>query len=388
MPAWNSWKLRVHQVDRKIKILYFIQLPPPVHGVSSINKLVYESRVVNKHVDKDLLEIRFSDSIGGLRRFSLRKLGIFFILLFRLVAKMRRFRPDFVYFSLMAVGPAFFRDLCFVCIIKAFGVRPVYHLHNRGIRERSGSLLKRSLYRFVFKNSWIVHLSHGLLASEIEQLHPSRCITTVIPNGIPDAAPGDVYSKREKGKKINLLYVANMFPGKGYDDAILILHELEKRYKDVQLTMVGEFPDRVIKRDLYRMIDKLKIGDKVRFAGGLYGDDKSAAFRASDIFVFPSRFSQECFPLVLLEAMQFGLPVVAYSVGAIPEILKDGESGLLVPPGEIGAFTDALFRLIETPGQREKMGQLARKTYCENYSDAVMFNGLADLFEKRLTTVQ
>ena len=101
-------------MTEKIKILYLIQLPPPVHGVSSINEFVYQNARINENMEKHLLEIKFSNDISELRKTTLSKIMHFFKLLLHLRNTLKQINPDYVYFSIMPVGKGFWRDLLFV----------------------------------------------------------------------------------------------------------------------------------------------------------------------------------------------------------------------------------------------------------------------------------
>jgi glycosyltransferase involved in cell wall biosynthesis len=97
--------------------------------------------------------------------------------------------------------------------------------------------------------------------------------------------------------------------------------------------------------------------DSVVFAGSR--DDVPRLLTGLDIFALSSR--QEGLPLALMEAMATGLPCLATSVGGIPEIVRDGVEGLLVPAGDPQALSSALRRLVADPGLRNRLGSAARE---------------------------
>ncbi len=118
-----------------------------------------------------------------------------------------------------------------------------------------------------------------------------------------------------------------------------------------RLAIVGDGPAR----------DQLQAafaGAPTVFIGYLSGADLSAAYASADVFVFPS--AMETFGLVLIEAMAAGLPVVASRLSGIPELVTDGKSGLLAPPGDVAALAAAIRRLHDDPALRQRLGQAAR----------------------------
>ena len=130
---------------KKTRILYFIQLPPPVHGVSVINHQIFSSDIINKDIDKLLLEIKFSDRFDQLRRLSMNKILKFFRLCLQLITIIIKKKPDWIYFSFMPVGSGFFRDALFVLIMRIFQKKIIFHIHNRGIAVNA----KKKRYRAI-----------------------------------------------------------------------------------------------------------------------------------------------------------------------------------------------------------------------------------------------
>jgi glycosyltransferase involved in cell wall biosynthesis len=103
----------------------------------------------------------------------------------------------------------------------------------------------------------------------------------------------------------------------------------------------------------------LGISERVRFEQDLTDGELAAAYRDADLFVLPS--GQEGFGIVFLEAMKFGKPCIGGNVGGTPEVITDGETGLLVPFGDEAALTAALDRLIGDSELRERMGRAGRE---------------------------
>ncbi len=176
----------------------------------------------------------------------------------------------------------------------------------------------------------------------------------VVPNGIelppaPSAAPGH-----------RVLAVGRLRPIKGMDvviDAVAGAQGL--------LTIAGDGPERA------RLEAQARAhGLDVRFAGAVARDALAALYREASCVVLASRFG-EGFPNVLLEAMAHGRAVVATRVTGVAELVRDGENGLLVPPGDPLALKDALARLAHERGLAERLGAAARAT-AERYAwDAI-----------------
>ncbi len=164
---------------------------------------------------------------------------------------------------------------------------------------------------------------------------------------------GNISEKTECAQygKTNLLFVGRCHVDKGIEyllEAVALLGD------NVVLNIVGATDhDPNYYRKLTEIIQKRNIKEKVFFHG--YVDDKNKLkqfHERADIFVLPSII--EGFGIVLLEAMSAGLPIVATNVGAIPELVKDGYNGILVPPRDMPSLAKAIDSLIRSPSMRRK----------------------------------
>jgi glycosyltransferase involved in cell wall biosynthesis len=149
-----------------------------------------------------------------------------------------------------------------------------------------------------------------------------------------------------------VLYAGRLSEEKGLD----ALLEAVARVPHATLVLAGEGPDRAA---LEARAAALGIADRVRFAGFLSGPAFEDAWRESAFLVLPSRV-WEVSPMVIQEAYARGRPVVAYRFGAVPEVVRDGETGVLVPPGDVPALAGALASLLADPARVATLGRAAR----------------------------
>ncbi len=143
------------------------------------------------------------------------------------------------------------------------------------------------------------------------------------------------------------------------------LIEAMRSLPQCRLTLVGEGPERTTLEGLVR---RYSLGDRVEFAG--WAEPPWTGTWAFDVLAMPS--INEGFPLVIVEAMLAGIPVVASTVGGIPEIVVPDSTGLLVPPGDVDALVHALRRLADDPQLRRDMGVRCRAVALEQFTDKAM----------------
>jgi glycosyltransferase involved in cell wall biosynthesis len=362
------------------KVLYFIQVPPPIHGVSTINKYVLESEIINQNIEKKLLEIKFSNSVQELTHFSFSKFFKFIKLFFSLFKTLFSFKPDFVYFSIMPVGKGFYRDFIYVLLMKLFRTKIIFHIHNSGINDKKHSFIKSKMYKCVFDNSFIIHLSEGLLQKEIMPLNLKNAKLFAVNNGVEIV---EFQKSKIEKSKVNILFLSNLFPEKGVFTILNVFKDLFVENTNIQLDIIGEnFLNE--NKKIREFIFNNKLENSVFLHENIHNENRFPFFEKADIFAFPSQLKCESFPLVLLEAMMFKLPVVAYEIGAVAEIVKNTESGFVAELGNILEFKTKLKTLIENTELRTKFGEKAQEIYFEKYTKKVFEKNMKITFESLL----
>jgi glycosyltransferase involved in cell wall biosynthesis len=149
--------------------------------------------------------------------------------------------------------------------------------------------------------------------------------------------------------------VARLSPEKGFDHLLRAIALLRDDGVGVNLVLAGDGPSRPA---LERLAGELSLGDRVRFAGEIAHDDVPAMLARFDVFAMPSTW--EGFGVSALEASAMELPVVASAIHGIPDVVLDGETGLLLPPAAPRALADAIGRLVADPSLRARMGRAGR----------------------------
>ncbi len=252
------------------------------------------------------------------------------------------------------------------------GVPHVWHV--REIVEKPEALGHLMAWQVVTFSSRIIAIS-GAVASHITDLNPhgSEKIS-VIPNAVDTErfSPAVVGSdlRREWGiapDEMLVGVVGRVHPWKGQDMLIEAMPLVLKRVDKVRFVIVGDVtPDRVsLREDLRRRAEELGISGKLIWAG--YRKDIPKVMAALDVLVVPST-SPEPFGRTILEAAACGTPVVATAHGGPLEIVKEGVTGLLIPPKDPAALAVAIIQMAEEPEWRERMGKAGRAEVLENYS--------------------
>jgi glycosyltransferase involved in cell wall biosynthesis len=180
----------------------------------------------------------------------------------------------------------------------------------------------------------------------------------VIPNGIDPT----LFGQREyRVRPRTIVMVACLREEKRIDVLLDAAPLILARHPEAEILIVG---DGDCRDELEARARSNQVADRVRFLG--HRDDVPAVLAGADLFVLPSR--SEAFPNAIVEAMMSGLPVVASSVGGIPELVEEGRTGRLVPPGDPVHLAAAVIEILNHPDRATHMGQTARRRIEEQYS--------------------
>ena len=359
----------------KPKIVFILHLPPPVHGSSMVGQYIKDSKVVKNTFDAKFINLSTSLTIDEIGKKPFLKVSRYFKILLQVIISLIKGNPGVIYLAISAKGVGFYKDYPIFLLAKLFRKKLVLHYHNKGVKTRQQNFFDDLLYRILFKNTKVILLSKRLYEDVSKYVKQEDVF--FLPNGIP--IPNAVEEFLPKNNMVSqLLFLSNLIESKG----VLLLLAALKKLKDNGIKFhcyfVGGEGD-ISSEQLNQKINDLNLQEYVTYLGKKYGDYKHEIFQSSDIFVFPTFYHNECFPLVLLEAMMFGLPVISTNEGGIPDIVKDGETGFIVEKQKPKQLAEKIKWLIDHPEEVRLMGEKGQKYFLEHYT--------LEVFEKRLTHI-
>jgi glycosyltransferase involved in cell wall biosynthesis len=198
--------------------------------------------------------------------------------------------------------------------------------------------------------------------------------TVVIRNGID---PADFQAGGDHSGRRRLVTVGRLQAPK---DAVTLVRALAAlRGPPFEAVFVGDGPDRLAVEEEVR---RLGLESAVEFLGER--DDVPELLGKADVFVLSSH--SEGLPISILEAMAAGLPVVASNVGGVPEVVVDGHTGLLVPPGDPQSLAEAIERLLEDPALSRRLGEAGQLRVAEHFSLAAVQQAHLELYRRVLAS--
>ena len=189
----------------------------------------------------------------------------------------------------------------------------------------------------------------------------------------------------DPARPVSILTIGRLVEKKGHEFAIKAVAELVEAGRDIEYTIAGDGP---LKPDLEQLAGKYRLQDRVKFPGAVDQDQVRELYRESDVFILPSITADdgdmEGVPVVLMEAMAMGLPVVSTRHSGIGELVVDGESGFLLPEKDVAGLVEKMACLIDLPDIYRQMARRGREYVRQHYNITILNGQLQQVFEKLL----
>ena len=270
-----------------------------------------------------------------------------------------------IHFSLK---PSAIRKFPFFKIAKLFHKKTIIHLHCGSQIDDIWS----PIYQTMFDQcDYSIVLSESLKSKVVKRIGEKNNIH-VINNPCPKKSYNTKYKKQN-----HILFAGTLCEGKGYKDLIKAFSLIANKYPEWKIVLAGNGET----EQAQTLAKKLNISERTILLGWVNGEEKHKAFCEADIFCLPSY--AEGFPMAVLDAFAYGLPVITTTVGGIPDIAVDGENMLLfAPDGNIENLSRCLERLIIDKHLREKFSKESFHLANTTFNINTITQQISELYEK------
>lgn len=354
-----------------MKILFIAPLPPPVNGHSLASQIIYEYLDAKYEVKVvDLKKHSMKEGIDSLGR--IKEVLSFLIQIFKKKKKI-----DVVYFTISESMAGNIKDLLIYLICYKKISNMYIHLHGGSIKQ-----LLWDKYKFLsLLNQFFIKRMAGVITSGASHLEIFDFIIDkrkihIVPDFAQDylfLAENEIKEKFKNLEIINILFISNMIPKKGYNETLEAYLALDDKIKPkLTLNFAGRFESETSKKEF---LDKIKGEKNICYHGVVEGQAKKNLFTKAHILCFPTSFL-EGQGLVVLEAYASGCVVLATNSGGVRDVFENGVNGFLIAERSAKAVKDALEAMLSRKKELEaiatKNNQIATNKYrCVLYNQAL-----------------
>jgi glycosyltransferase involved in cell wall biosynthesis len=355
----------------KHKIVVFGPSLEALSGVSTHVRMLLAS-----DLQRDYKLLHFQVGSEGRRENSLQRLMRFVLSPIHLALVLVKSGARVVHLNTSLDPKGYWRDLAYSIVVRGLGRRMVNQIHGGAMPQdffRGNAVLTWLLRRFLLSSDVVTVLSNAELIAY--RAFDARISVHLVPNAIDPTGLADQARSHNVDRPLQLVYVGRLVRTKGLFEIVEALTELRRAGRAFKLSIAGEGPD---KTELLAASQRFGLQDCVQFLGGVFGAEKYRLWLDSDVFVFPSY--TEGLPYSLLEAMAAACVPITTPVAAIPDVMRNGEHGLFVPPKDARALAMAIATLDDDRERLTRMAEAARRRVLEQYTLARLADDFRGLY--------
>jgi len=286
-----------------------------------------------------------------------------------------------VYITIAQSAAGFVRDCIMVWSARLFSAHIVVHLKGGnygGFYHSQKTLIQYLVRKTLLQVDAILVLGEGL--RQMYDFEPVlRDRIHVVPNGLPVEFGGVSKSLPSAGEPVNILYLSNLIESKGVFDLLAAIRQLKYEYGiSVSAVFAGKFlassDDRIVssaedmESHFFTLIKRYQIEECVEYLGEVSGDAKWKLLDKCHFFVLPTNYVNEGQPISIIEAMAYGCPVVSTPFRAIPDLVVNGETGVLIKYGDVEELSLRLYELAKDPDRYQAMSKAAMLRYQSHFT--------------------
>ncbi|MDA7629344.1 glycosyltransferase [Akkermansiaceae bacterium] len=351
--------------ETKKRLLIVGQTPPPWHGQAVATKMLVDGEWATWEIDS--VRMAFSDDLESVGRFKFGKIWHLFSQ-GREISKKLTEHPGTVllYPPASASWLPFVRDVFILGRVRKYARGTAFIFHASGLAEfTQGSWLRKFLAKKAYG---------GVdLALEVAQvnLSPGKTFGAKTITLCPCAAevPAFEAGSFSPGKPREILFVGSLMEGKGVMEILKTASIFKSRGESrFSFQIVGRWASAAFEKECLAFVESSEIGELVQFKGQLTGDTKISAFRSASLFFFPSHYSSEASPIVLMEALGFGLPVVSTRWAGIPALVGECEAVTLCEVKAPGSFADVIVERLGDSSDDLAVREIARDFFEQRFT--------------------
>lgn len=361
---------------KKILIISSLGDPPYIGGIENVIDTLVKSSLSDQYEFLTFDTYREPDTNRKIYHKFLFALRLVFACGWRVV----KYKPHLVHIHFCSRIDFWKHSICLI-VSKILGKKAIFHLHGGSFDTfyQNNLFIKKFVVRSIFRLPDTIIALSNYWYNFLRRLSPTSRILTV-PNPIDcdllsthSADPLDCYGR-------SILLLGCLGKRKGHYDVLKAMTLVLKHYSDVIVNFAGLDEDFGATEKLKKIAEELGIINNINFLGAVSGEKKLKLLGHSSIVILPSY--AENMPISVLEGMAAKKPVISTRVGAVPEVLGDGQWGVLVDPGDWRKLSEKIIYLFENLNFAKSLGELAQKEAFENWDVRKVTRDVDTLYKK------
>jgi len=377
--------------EKRKKILVLGPLPPSSGGITTFIMSMFDRRLTEKYqlktfgtdrptvgVTHNVLDYTLMLRMGFPVLFKSYVYTFAHLLSFPFV--LIKNRPDIVHINTASYW-SFWENAIYVYLSRIFGTKTILHIHGSDFEifyKESNYFFKLLIGLTLIFPEKIIVLSQywKQLVGKLAPMDKISVITNFVDSSAYDSFPVE---KKFSNDKINILFIGGQeAKRKGLYDVINAIQIVTSQNKNVLFVLANCSGV----KGLNALCERKKVSSYTKILGYLSKEEKTKVFCNSDLYLLPSYSGG--LPISILEAMATGLPIIASSVGSIPEVIQDGKNGFLIEAGDYKALAEKIKLLIRNKDLRQQMAINNVKKIAANYDKNVVLLQLRNEYDKLL----
>jgi len=349
------------------KIVILAQTPPPYHGQAVILSALVDARW--DWCEKKHIRLNYSENIEDVGRFSFRKVYKMIKVIHSVYKEKKSGQINIiVYPPAPARRVPFFRDVITLFFIRKWAKKTVFHFHSGGFNKiiSDFSPLEKVIAKKIYGEAGAVVLSSDFQKEEVGWLKLKDAYINA--SGIEDKY---VSRKLVRNKKPIILSMGLLSEEKGVMTSLSAALILKEKGIEFKWYFVGGWQSKRFEKEARVFVAKNNLSKFIEFKKPVSGNEKWNLYRNADIFCFPTHYSIEVMPIVIIEAMMMKKAIVSTKWRSINEMVINRKEGLLVEIRDPEATAKALEKLLLDSSLRERIAKAARNKYLKHYTLAV-----------------
>ena len=357
------------------KVLVIGQLPPPIHGSNIMTEMIVGAL---KNIGSQVLLVqkKFSASHQEIGQLRLKKLFAIPNLILGVLMTAAFRRPDICILFNAVRAPAMYIDLVLVALLKIARIKTVLYVHGKGLTSniKNYGLINKFIVRKILTLASGAFVLGDKMKADVDLYIPDEKLF-VLPNAIAKIDDKNIISTTKNKRKV--LFLSNLVPEKGpfiFLETAKLVHE---EFDNVEFVLAGEARTQEYQKKLNGYIETNGLSKVITLPGKVVGEQKKHLFESCDVFVFPTYYDKEVAPLVILEAMQYGMPVVASNEGCISELIDDAINGYVVKDNNCTEIYKKLALILSDDEKLLSMSIESKNRFQKLFSEEIYEKNLA-----------